>query len=95
MCESKHEKIKFDLEFPGVQPELTKLLEQCLEFNPYFRSSAEELLKNKIFDKIRDVKMEAPASSPCVLPIDEDGEFDYNEVRSTKHTNEDYIRMII
>ncbi len=33
-----------------------------LEYNPYFRPSAENLLKNKIFDKIRIPKIEKPAN---------------------------------
>jgi hypothetical protein len=32
-----------------------------LEYNPYFRPSAEHLLKNKIFDKIRILDIEKPA----------------------------------
>jgi hypothetical protein len=32
-----------------------------LEYNPYFRPSAEILLKNKIFDSIRIPVLELPA----------------------------------
>jgi hypothetical protein len=32
-----------------------------LEFNPYFRPSAEYFLKNKIFDKIRISAIEKPS----------------------------------
>jgi hypothetical protein len=29
------------------------ILDEMLEYNPYFRSTAKELLSNKIFDKVR------------------------------------------
>ena len=39
--------------FPNTNKELINILEQMLEINPYFRPTAGELLKNKIFDEIR------------------------------------------
>lgn len=42
-----------DQVFSKSNPELVKLLKQMLEINPYFRPSAKQLLKNKLFDKIR------------------------------------------
>ena len=32
---------------------LVEILESMTEFNPYFRPTAKELLKNRIFDEIR------------------------------------------
>ena len=39
--------------FPDVNPELVKLLNGLLQFNPYFRLSAKKALKNTIFDGLR------------------------------------------
>jgi len=39
--------------FPEVSPDLIDILEKMLEFNPYFRPTAKELLKHKVFDGIR------------------------------------------
>jgi serine/threonine protein kinase len=44
--------------FPNSNAELVDILTQMLEYNPKFRPSARELLKNKIFDKIRVVSNE-------------------------------------
>ena len=42
-----------------------------LEFNPYFRPTAKDLLKNPIFDNIRKAENESTASSRIVLECDE------------------------
>ena len=36
-----------------TSPEMKRMLSSMLEFNPFFRSSAREVLKSKIFDEIR------------------------------------------
>jgi len=41
-----------------------------LEFNPYFRPTAKELLRHKIFDKIRISKNEEASPSKIVVDID-------------------------
>ena len=41
-----------------------------LEFNPYYRPTARELLNNPIFDKIRVKRMEQPAPKKIVIDID-------------------------
>lgn len=41
-----------------------------LEFNPYFRKEASDLLKNDIFDKIRSPKMEKPANEIIIMEVD-------------------------
>jgi hypothetical protein len=38
-----------------------EVMTNLLEFNPYDRSSAAELLKNPVFDKVRDPIMERRA----------------------------------
>ena len=42
------------------------------EFNPYFRPSAKELLKNKIFDDIRLESIESDAPYKILVDIDRD-----------------------
>jgi mitogen-activated protein kinase 1/3 len=46
-------KIDFKKEFPFTTPEILDILKNMLEFNPHFRSTAGDLLRNKVFDKIR------------------------------------------
>ena len=38
--------------------QITNLLQNMLSFNPYFRMTAFECLKHKIFDQVRDAKKE-------------------------------------
>jgi len=54
-------KIQFKKEFPFTTPQVLDVLENMLEFNPYFRQSAGDLLKNKVFDCIRRPELEQPA----------------------------------
>ena len=46
--------------FCKANPELIDLLKGMLEFNPYFRLTAEDALKSKVFDKIRQPYFEKP-----------------------------------
>ena len=48
------------------------MLENMTEFNPYFRPSAKELLKNKIFDDIRLESIESDAPYKILVDIDRD-----------------------
>ena len=41
-----------------------------LEFNPYFRKEASDLLKNDIFYKLRNPKMEKPANEIIIMEVD-------------------------
>lgn len=43
-----------------------------LNFNPYFRPSAKDLLKNEIFDKVRHKLLEAPMEFKISLQIDQE-----------------------
>lgn len=64
------DKTDFQNLFQKSSPKLVELLKSMLEFNPYFRSSAAELLKNSIFDTIRVPKFEKPSSLQLDLNID-------------------------
>lgn len=52
------------------------LLRQMLEFNPYFRPSAYELLKSKFFDDIRCKQNQKQAPFKLLLDVDSDKNFD-------------------
>ena len=56
--------------------ELRHLLECMLQFNPYFRPSAKELLKHPFFDSVRDSNMEKVKPSRIVLLCDKDENYD-------------------
>ena len=71
------------------------MLSGTTEFNPYFRFSARELIKNKYFEDIRITKIEKPSSSKVMLEVDQDECFDYEEGKSLKFNRQDYMRMIL
>jgi serine/threonine protein kinase len=56
--------------YPNNNPELIKILCQMLEFNPYFRPSAKQLLKNKLFDEIRNPNNEKRAEFKIKISAD-------------------------
>lgn len=61
----------------GCSSELTAILKSLLEFNPFYRASAKDCLKSKIFDKIRVPALEEDAPFKITLDIDKEGAFDY------------------
>ena len=61
-----------------------------LEFNPEFRKSPIDLLKNKLFDKIRNVEIERPSPIKISLEIDAEEIFDYENCKSLKYSLKDF-----
>jgi serine/threonine protein kinase len=51
-------KSKLKRVFPHVNQDFVALLKSMLQFNPYYRITAADALKNKLFDKIRIPKFE-------------------------------------
>ena len=82
------------MEYPDFDERLMTIFEQMLQFNPYFRYPAEELLKSSIFDEIRNPEMEKPAPYRIDTSIDLPGEFDYDALKSRKFTQEDYMKIL-
>ena len=56
---------------PDSHDGLVEILESMTEFNPYFRPSAKDLLKNKIFDDIRLKSFEEEAPYRIMIDIDQ------------------------
>jgi len=56
-----------------------------LNLNPFFRESAAELIKLKVFDEVREKKSEKKASLKIKLDIDQDCAFDYDAGVSHKY----------
>ena len=63
-------KRSLDKKFPYSSDELINILEQMLQFNPYNRPTAKELLKNEIFNEIRNETLEQPAPIQIIVDID-------------------------
>jgi serine/threonine protein kinase len=88
------DRFNFIMEFNHLNTEWKKLIVNMLEFNPYFRQSARELLKSKLFDDIRIVENEKQSVEKIKMIIDADESFDYESCKSSKFTKPDYIKMI-
>ena len=87
-CSNGSQKVQFSEEFPKTSKFLCKLLESCLQFNPYFRPSAYELLHSKEFKKYWEECPpidDASLNMECVLlEVDQKDEFDYSKQKSAK-----------
>jgi len=57
---------------------LAKILSQMLAFSPEHRATAASLLKNPIFDSVRDPKLEMRAASRVSVAVDLPESFDYS-----------------
>ena len=82
---------KFNLKYPL----LLDVLQWLLRLNPYFRCSASELLKNPIFNKVRNPNLEKSAPFKIKLSIDKDEAFDYETGSSPQFKLKDYQAMIM
>lgn len=68
---NKDEKSKLDLIFPNTDPALINLLKGLLEFNPYYRLTADQALQSPIFDFVRVKEQEQPSDQLIDLKINE------------------------
>ena len=62
--------IPFEQRYPDTSPGLLNALKSLLEFNPFFRPSATELLKSPIFDSIRMKELEKKKGGMAPFKID-------------------------
>ena len=69
-------------------------MESLLLFNPYYRYSATESIKCKVFDHCRVKFQEASAPQKILLDIDRDDAFNYSIGKSEKYDINMYKRMI-
>lgn len=76
------------------QSDLEKLKDDMLKFNPFFRVSASELLKSKVFDDFRINKNEKSAPEKILLEIDKDEAFNYESGKSEKYSFADYRKIV-
>lgn len=94
---SKQENAKpelFDEKLPFCHKGLTSILTSLIQINPFFRKSANECLRESIFDDIRDRTLERSPHVKVMLEIDQDDAFDYKNCVSLKYQLKDCIAMI-
>ena len=94
--QSTRKKINFEKEFPYTTKGITQIIGDMLEFNPYFRNSASEILKHKIFDGCRKKypDSEVEAEWKIQLVCDEKGSFDYEKC-TTKLSIDDMKKIFV
>ena len=68
---------------------------KMLEFNPHFRSTAHDLVSMEIFDDIRKLEMEIPASKPiCLKHIDGPSKFNYETCKPINLNQDDLVAFL-
>lgn len=79
----KFKECKLSQIYPNTNREILDLLQQMLEFNPYFRPTAKECLQNRIFDEIRVPGLEAAAPFKINIECDRNEyQFDYENMKA-------------
>lgn len=68
---------RIDSKFTNVKPELRTILKVLCDFNPERRMSAKQVLSNKLFDDIRNVKQEEDAPFEVNMDLELPGCYDY------------------
>ena len=67
---SDEDSINFTYEFELTHKGISEIVQSLLEFNPFFRASAKEILKNPLFDSVRDPQFEKRAKRKIELKVD-------------------------
>jgi hypothetical protein len=70
------------------------MIYKLLEFNPYFRWSAQECLRSPYFDKIRNPALEKHSKAKILLEIDQDDAFDYVTAESPMFDKDKFLQII-
>ena len=77
-----------------IRPELLQIMMDMLEYNHFFRPTAEQLLQYPIFDEIRIPQNEVTAPYKLVINIDQnDLKLDYEDGKS-KYSREQEIEIL-
>ena len=67
---SQDKKNNFFEKFPNSDKQLIKLVAEILQLNPFYRCSAAEAIKLKLFDEVREPQIEKSAPYKIKLEID-------------------------
>ena len=88
--------------FEDSDPDLVRILQQMLEFNPYFRPTAAQLIESKVFDKVRvpkNEKLDPISSLKNKIKVDHnDYRYDYEldkNVRGDQKTLDKILSEIV
>ena len=68
-------------QFPYASDDLIDILSKMLEFNPFFRPTARELLQHPVFNKLYDPRHDIQAPYKIYIDIDEN---EYTQIYSQK-----------
>lgn len=90
-------KIKFEQEYPYTSKETTSILYSMLEFNPYFRKPASQLLKEGAFESHLQTnpKLGNEAPEKIILDFDKKGSYDYDELKLKNYTIDDFKAILL
>lgn len=69
-CDDGSNKLNLDDKFTLTSEEPKNILRQLIQVNPYFRSTAKDIVQNPYFDDIRVPDVEVAAPYKIRLPFD-------------------------
>ena len=58
------------MEFQHTDPNILEVMDKMIQFNPHLRARPADLIKSKIFDKIRKPEMEVNAEKLIAMEFD-------------------------
>ena len=92
-----YKKVRFEEEYPYSSTDISGILYSMLEFNPYFRKPASQILKGDVFKSCRkdypDIGNDAPKK--ISLEYDKKNAFDYDEADMTNTTIDDLKQILL
>jgi serine/threonine protein kinase len=81
--------------FPSTSDELLRILELMLQINPYLRPTAKQLLKFKIFDKVRVKEVERTSPHKIILKMDVNSEKETYDDSKTPEENNNIMNLFL
>ena len=79
----------------NISEEVRSLLKSMIEFNPYFRQSAKELLRSEVFGQLNKVVESVGAEEKVLLEVDCDDVYDYEDCKQVKFDTNTFMEMIL
>ena len=71
------------------------MLKTMIEFNPYFRQSAKELLSSEVFGQLNKVTESVGAGEKVLLEVDCDDVYDYEDCKQVKFDANTFMEIIL
>lgn len=79
----------------NIQEGIRSVLKSMIEFNPYFRQSAKEILRSEVFGQLNKGIESVGAEEKVLLEVDCDDVYDYEDCKQVKFDMNTFMEMIL